>query len=441
MHRRDWLKSVLASGALLGCESFDRRIFDHDREAESRVCILGGGLAGLTAAYALLRQQKPCRVYEASGRWGGRILSLQSFSKSLASVDLGGEWIHQDQEELLALVRSLRLDLWREKSIPWFLQGTHSITGFDKIPFSLLDPYLRRKVGSMTEAEMDSLPVADLLMDIYKNFPRELGDSFSSWVQWEWGDANLGLSSLQVLRAYQTLARPLSLGLSRYSYRIKGGARVLVQALIDRISGVLPEARLRLQHRLVQIETTGSKFRLLFETPEGRESLVFNQVICTLPVSSLMEVPGFESLGWSKQELQVFGKMGLGQHQKAVRSLAIGGDFPRGMSYRLRDQTWSWMHPGFDREKAVNRLETLQSVGDLNIDNVPGVSQIVNWSRFPHIRGSRSYVKAGFFLDWQSLRKSVLQGRSWIFAGDQWSAAGGSMAGAVESGFFAAQRI
>ncbi|MEI7972936.1 MAG: FAD-dependent oxidoreductase [Bdellovibrio sp.] len=441
MHRRDWLKSVLASGALLGCESFDRRIFDQDREADSRVCILGGGLAGLTAAYALLAQQKSCRVYEASGRWGGRVLSLQGFSKSLAAVDLGGEWIHQDQEELLGLVRSLRLDLWKEKSIPWFLKGAQSRIGFEKIPFSLLDPYLRRKVASMTEAEMDSLPVADLLMDIYKNFPRELGDGFMSWVQWEWGDAKLGQSSLQVLRAYQTLARPLSSGLSRHSYRIKGGARVLVQALVDRISGVLPEVRLRLQHRLVQIETVGSRLRLLFETPEGKESLVFNQVICTLPVSSLMEVPGFESLGWSKQELEVLKKAGLGQHKKAVRALAIGSDFPIGLSYNLGDQTWRWMHPGFDRERAVNRIETLQSVGDLKLYNVPGASQIVNWSQFPHIRGSRSHVNAGSFLDWQSLRKSVSQRRALIFAGEQWSAAGGSMAGAVESGFFAAQRI
>jgi monoamine oxidase len=39
------------------------------------VCVIGGGMAGLTAAYELLQLQYEVTVLEGSSRWGGRIFT------------------------------------------------------------------------------------------------------------------------------------------------------------------------------------------------------------------------------------------------------------------------------------------------------------------------------------------------------------------------------
>ena len=88
--RRDFLKSVgmglIASSLLLRTS----RAFGVDllRELDGgsqlaifkldpkdRVVILGGGFAGLTAAYTLLKSNIPFSLYEATGRFGGRVFS------------------------------------------------------------------------------------------------------------------------------------------------------------------------------------------------------------------------------------------------------------------------------------------------------------------------------------------------------------------------------
>src|ERR687895_2666711 len=69
------------------------------------VAIVGGGIAGLNAAYQLKKTGIDATVYEARRRVGGRILSVTGAIGEGLVTDLGGELINSDHEGMRRLVR------------------------------------------------------------------------------------------------------------------------------------------------------------------------------------------------------------------------------------------------------------------------------------------------------------------------------------------------
>lgn len=78
------------------------------------VVIVGGGLAGLTAAYLLKKEGFNPLVLESNDRTGGRIFTKNSGNQS---YELGATWIFQDQL-LKRLISALELSLY-----PQYLSG------------------------------------------------------------------------------------------------------------------------------------------------------------------------------------------------------------------------------------------------------------------------------------------------------------------------------
>src|SRR3954469_1513654 len=81
--RRDVLKATMAAsaGMLLsssGCKSGSGRGSSTSltRESQKRVIVVGGGFAGLAAAYELMAAGYRVHVYESRIRAGGRVLSM-----------------------------------------------------------------------------------------------------------------------------------------------------------------------------------------------------------------------------------------------------------------------------------------------------------------------------------------------------------------------------
>jgi monoamine oxidase len=77
------------------------------RPAPARVCVIGAGLAGLTAAAALADGGLEPLVLEARDRVGGRVHSRRLDNGAV--VELGAEFVEDDQETLLATARRLGL--------------------------------------------------------------------------------------------------------------------------------------------------------------------------------------------------------------------------------------------------------------------------------------------------------------------------------------------
>lgn len=98
-----------------------RKVNDYDDEVTkgtnqtdeegTTVIVIGGGAAGLTAAYDLKRRNIPVQVLEANSTIGGRIRKLEGFADF--PMDLGAEWIHSDASILDTIVddSNVKVDL------------------------------------------------------------------------------------------------------------------------------------------------------------------------------------------------------------------------------------------------------------------------------------------------------------------------------------------
>jgi monoamine oxidase len=81
-----------------------------------KVIIVGGGLAGLYAAYLLEQQHIPFVLLEAQSRLGGRILGAQNKLNTDHHFDLGPAWIFPHQKKVQRLTTQLGVSLFEQYS-------------------------------------------------------------------------------------------------------------------------------------------------------------------------------------------------------------------------------------------------------------------------------------------------------------------------------------
>lgn len=86
-------------------------------ERSCDVVIIGAGLSGLVAATQLAQQHVDVIVLEARKRVGGRLLTVFPYpSMPNVFIDHGGQWISPNQPNLMALAKSLKVDLFQTPS-------------------------------------------------------------------------------------------------------------------------------------------------------------------------------------------------------------------------------------------------------------------------------------------------------------------------------------
>src|SRR5262249_47326934 len=90
---------------------FPWRMAEAAPNATPKVAVVGGGIAGLNAAYQLKKVGIDATVYEARSRAGGRILSETGTLAPGLVTDLGAEIINSNHADMLALVEEFGLTL------------------------------------------------------------------------------------------------------------------------------------------------------------------------------------------------------------------------------------------------------------------------------------------------------------------------------------------
>lgn len=112
------LSSVAVSTALQGCSTIDEQLIKDPSDLDDTVIIVGGGITGLYAAYQFRKRKIPFRIFEASGRLGGKILSDQGF-------EYGAFEFSNSDSYLLALAKDLNLKTEKIDAKNWiFKNGT-----------------------------------------------------------------------------------------------------------------------------------------------------------------------------------------------------------------------------------------------------------------------------------------------------------------------------
>lgn len=106
-------RALLQGGAALGATTLISRaglpLFAQERAP--RVAIVGAGIAGVNAAYQLQKAGVIADVYDAADRIGGRMFSIDGAVNPGITIEMGGEFINGDHDDLLALVEELGLEL------------------------------------------------------------------------------------------------------------------------------------------------------------------------------------------------------------------------------------------------------------------------------------------------------------------------------------------
>jgi len=220
-----------------------------ERSARGRVVVLGGGLAGLTAAYELERAGFAAQIVEARDRLGGRVHTIREFASDQHG-ESGAEAIDTKQLEIRRLCRRFELPL--EHAYSGYgrrhatvyrhgtsYQGNRFVTAADKremdrfwrVVDRLARPLSGRDPTAGDGARQDRYTVADLLDRL------RIGGR-ARWLLTARIESDYGFPVERLSLLYVTLSERLAweqpaAGVERF--RIKGGNSRLTDELTKRL--------------------------------------------------------------------------------------------------------------------------------------------------------------------------------------------------------------
>jgi monoamine oxidase len=110
--RRHFLRlAALAGGSAITATSFPR-FTSAQSSANPQIAIVGGGIAGLNAAYNLKKAGLTATIYEGRRRVGGRIHSVTNKLGKDLVLEFGGSFINTNHQDMLRLVKEFNLQLF-----------------------------------------------------------------------------------------------------------------------------------------------------------------------------------------------------------------------------------------------------------------------------------------------------------------------------------------
>ena len=218
------------------------------------IAIIGGGVAGLTAAYRLQAAGAKPVVFEASNRWGGRMFTIYDFYKGMF-CELGGEFVDTNHEDLQKLAAELGVEMQNLTADGgedlYFLKGhgirrrTCSTRQSRREPLLPIAKQIAEDADKLTDKDENWTAHATKLDEMsLKAYLEQFRGKTDDWAidlldvayNIEFGLETEDQSSLNMVDFIGTdLSKPFQMfGESDEVYRIKGGSSALIKALVGR---------------------------------------------------------------------------------------------------------------------------------------------------------------------------------------------------------------
>ncbi len=461
------------------------------------VAIVGGGVSGLVTAWRLANAGVSCEVFEASGRMGGRMHTLDNFTPEGQFAELGGEFIAPAHASLITLCRELGVDLQRLDVDGVAAGDIFDVSGV-RLGEDLIDPArgtgaflpvatriaadqaaLLDAQGAWTQRalDLDALPLSNYLASLSGSTEAWVIDLLALAYHSEFGIAVDRQSSLNLVDAIgtDTASAFAPFGAGGGLLRVAGGSSRLPEALAKRLltSPLSRRAILHLRHVLSSITREGDGFRLAFEDEAKRPVVrTFRRVVLTLPFTRLRAVKGLGGLGLPADKMQVINELGYGANAKlAVATssrpwLRTLPDLHAPMTASLYSdrgfqRLWessigqpgeggvltNYLAGASARSEEAAVLATLERglralSPDISTTLIPRLRSSLFWPNHPHTGGSYSGALAGQYTGFREIAARTELGGSLVFAGEhasiEWP---GSMNGAVDAGEQAAREL
>jgi monoamine oxidase len=271
--------------------------------SDARVVILGGGMAGLSAAYHLKRHGIKAQVYEAQPRVCGRIWTHYDVMGKGLVTEVGASFIDSVHTDMLQLAKTFGIGMWdtmaasEEKLQPaYFFEGRMR---WNNDVLAAVKPFVKKIADDAKNATVNSYKDYNKLgykldHQSVEQYLKEIGVSgwlynfFDVALMTENGTEISRMASSNAFGELGTNTRGIY-DLFSYSdqrYHTKGGNQLIPLGCAERVPG-----QIHLQHWLESVRRTPSgAYELHFQTPAGPKTVTADYVINTIPFKILREL-------------------------------------------------------------------------------------------------------------------------------------------------------
>jgi monoamine oxidase len=346
LERREFLAAAAAGAAaiVLPGRAFARA------KPQPRIAIVGGGMAGLSAALELKDRGLKSTIYEMSPRIGGRVFSRTDPYFGKQTIEWGGELIDTGHKAMRNLAKRFDLDLLNLFAAePNKSEDIHYFGGQYYTEDEAVADFLA--IADLVDADLDGAgypttfddftaegSVLDLLSIfdwIEARVPGGHSSSFGKLLDiaynGEYSAETTDQSALNLLYllGYQPKNNDFAVfGESDEKYRIDGGN----DQLPKRIAKKLGDSALELEHALTAVIAQGDNtVKLVFDTPAGPKEVIADAAILTLPFAILRNLD-LDNAGFEPLKHQAIQQLGRG----------IGGKLQMQFTKRLWNESGPW---------------------------------------------------------------------------------------------------
>lgn len=281
--------------------SYSQKAWSREHLArEPKIAVIGGGIAGLNAAYQLKKVGLTATVYEAQAQVGGRIQSVTDAVGALLVTDLGGHFINTDHEDILALVEEFGLKLFNRTldaqrfsfpDVGFYFDG-RILTEAEVA--NLLRPLAEQisNDAQLLDADyeqfapiFDEISVTDYLNKYTDKIPEPfIRELIENTIRTEYGVEPSESSALQLLFILPTVdgLQVEVLGESDEAFVVEGGSGQIIHELATLLSG-----QIQTEMYLKKIQPLRHGFRLTFFPDQIVDA---DYVIIAIPFTALRHV-------------------------------------------------------------------------------------------------------------------------------------------------------
>lgn len=293
--RRTFLKTTAMGGVALGAGS----ALSACGIDQQTVVVIGGGLAGLNAAYQLGKQGIRAQVYETRHRVGGRIRSVKNAVSDNVVTDLGAELVNTDHDDLRAIMDELGVGLLPRKPdaddlelVGYFFGGRRRSEAELAQALQPLAEQIAADAELLDEdwdtwcAHFDQLSVADYLDLHRERIPHDpdIRCLIEGLVRVEYGVEASAASCLQLLYMLPVVEGEAVelLSTSDEAWVVEGGSECVIDALKNVLAGQIHTGR-----TLTALRKTRQGYSLTFN---GIHKVEARYVVLALPLPALRKV-------------------------------------------------------------------------------------------------------------------------------------------------------